>query len=75
MDRPKTRISRLELTDPTDYATIFRLVDGELFASPRRGRDWPKRVVFTAFQVSPAMVAVWVLLGKSRYPATLAIRN
>jgi transcriptional regulator with GAF, ATPase, and Fis domain len=56
--------------DPTDYVRIFKAADGVL----ARVMDRPDRQgVELCLHLSPgtpAMTAIWVLLGKSRYPAT-----
>lgn len=63
-------IVRLTLSNPTDYPAIFRLVDGELLKLKERS-DWASTELCVHLSPgSPAMTAVWVLLGKSRYPAT-----
>jgi DNA-binding NtrC family response regulator len=63
-------VSRMDLSDPTDYSSIFQLVDAELKKLKDRS-DWANTELCIHLSPgSPAMTAVWVLLGKSRYPAT-----
>ncbi len=63
-------VARVSLSDPTDYSAIFQLVDGELKKLKDRP-DWANTELCIHLSPgSPAMTAVWVLLGKSRYPAT-----
>ena len=60
----------VSLKNPTDYGEIFTKVDEAM-------REFLSGLKGTAFDLSillspgtPAMAAVWVLLGKSKYPAT-----
>lgn len=63
-------VHRVQIKAPTDYHSIFTAADevlGELY--PR----WQKSGAELCFHLSPgtpAMTAIWLLLGKSRYPAT-----
>jgi len=67
LGRPAT-IHPVVLTDPTDYAQVFGVADRVLAALRRRpGRDAEWCILLSPG--TPAMTAVWVLLGKSRYPA------
>lgn len=63
------KVSRVTLKNPTDYPAIFKIVDAEL----RKLKDRPDwKDVELSIHLSPgtpAMTAVWLLLGKSRYPA------
>jgi DNA-binding NtrC family response regulator len=54
------------LQDPTDYAAIFTVVDATLSALPASRAS----LNILLSPGTPAMTAIWVLLGKSRYPAT-----
>jgi DNA-binding NtrC family response regulator len=59
-----------ELKKPTDYKTIFPIADAELYAIRNR-KDWGKtQLCLHLSPGTPAMAAVWLLLGKTRYPAT-----
>lgn len=66
----KPVVHQVELTNPTDYVSIFKAADGVL----ARLMDRPNReAVDLCLHLSPgtpAMTAISVLLGKSRYPAT-----
>ena len=67
----KPIIHSVELADPTDYDGIFRCTNqilGEITEkySPSKGK-----LGILLSPGTPAMAVVWVLLGKSRYPATL----
>jgi DNA-binding NtrC family response regulator len=63
-------IHPVALSDPTDYSQVFTAVDQVLTevsrVSSRKASEW----CFLLSPGTPAMAAVWVLLGKSRYPAT-----
>jgi len=65
-----TRIVHVELNNPTDYTEIFGIVSGELETLKSRS-DWPEADLSIHLSPgSPAMIAIWLLLGKTRYPAT-----
>ncbi|EDL62310.1 sigma-54 interaction domain-containing protein [Gimesia maris] len=60
----------VELHQPTDYARIFEIVDREL-AEIKQSRDWSETELCLHLSPgTPAMSAVLLLLGKTRYPAT-----
>lgn len=66
---PKAKIHTVKLKSPVDYASIFESVDSVL------GNVIAKMLGKYVLSIhlspgTPAMTAVWVLLGKSRYPAT-----
>ncbi len=62
--------SRLNPQTPTDYKSIFTEVDSVL-SKLRERPDWKETELCIHLSPgTPAMTAVWVLLGKSRYPAT-----
>lgn len=66
----KPIIHSVELADPTDYDGIFRCTNrvlGELTEKVSRERG---KLCILLSPGTPAMAVVWVLLGKSRYPAT-----
>jgi DNA-binding NtrC family response regulator len=63
-------IHPVEVPDPTDYSRVFQVVDGVLAELARRANRKPAELCFLLSPGTPAMAAVWVLLGKSRYPAT-----
>lgn len=60
----------VQLDKPTDYRAIFEIADAEL-AGIRQRRDWSgTELCIHLSPGTPAMAAVWLLLGKTRYPAT-----
>lgn len=65
----QARVHVVQIQNPVDYATIFEASDGVLSKAtdPSRG---PCSLSIHLSPGTPAMTAVWVLLGKSRYPAT-----
>ncbi|MDT8389646.1 MAG: sigma 54-interacting transcriptional regulator [Lentisphaeria bacterium] len=58
------------LDNPTDYGDIFRVVNQVLheLTNTLKGKDYDLSIHLSPG--TPAMAAVWVLLGKTRYPAT-----
>ena len=59
----------IELSSPINYAEIYEKVSAEL----KRAR-LPRQEVLPTFHLSPgtpAMIAVWILLAKTRFPARL----
>ncbi len=66
----KPVIHRVELTDPTDYPQVFREVDRVLAEITGRPPGQRPELCILLTPGTPAMAAIWVLLGKSRYPAT-----
>jgi len=60
----------VELEKPTDYAGIFEILDQEL-AAIKQSRLWLETELCLHLSPgTPAMTAVLLLLGKTRYPAT-----
>lgn len=57
------------LTDPTDYAEIFKAVDKELGSITKEHQRYKCELSILLSPGTPAMVAIWVLLGKTKYPA------
>ena len=69
LDR-RAHVVHVDLDNPTDYAEIFQLVNRELGERKSRA-DWSDTDLFIHLSPgSPAMAAIWLLLGKTRYPAT-----
>jgi DNA-binding NtrC family response regulator len=65
-----TKLVEVELKKPTDYAAIFPLADQEL-AGLKESKAWADTELCLHLSPgTPAMAAVWLLLGKTRYPAT-----
>ena len=66
----KAKLTRFDLEKPADYVPIFRIADGVL-TKIRQRKDWPDiQLCLHLSPGTPAMGAVWLLLGKTRYPAT-----
>jgi DNA-binding NtrC family response regulator len=66
----RAQVIPTDLKKPTDYAAIFQIADAALSAIRHR-KDWP--IIELCLHLSPgtpAMAAMWLLLGKTRYPAT-----
>ncbi len=61
---------QVKLDNPTDYTTIFELADNFLREVTARREGRPTELCVHLSPGTPAMAAMWVLLGKSRYPAT-----
>lgn len=55
--------------DPTDYAEIFSVADGHLNRILEKQKSDAIELSILLSPGTPAMAAVWVLLGKSKYPA------
>jgi DNA-binding NtrC family response regulator len=66
----RATIVAVELEKPTDYPAIFKLADAELAALPREVDSQAVELCIHLSPGTPAMAAVWVLLGKTRYAAT-----
>ena len=63
-------IIEVELAKPTDYARIFEITDREL-AGLKGQKSWAETELCLHLSPgTPAMAAVLLLLGKTRYPAT-----
>jgi DNA-binding NtrC family response regulator len=60
----------VRVNDPTDYAEIFRTVDAELASVVRLPRDPHEELCVHLSPGTPAMTAIWLLLGKSKYHPT-----
>ncbi|HKB40641.1 MAG TPA: hypothetical protein VKD72_29720, partial [Gemmataceae bacterium] len=66
----KPIIHPVELTDPSDYSQVFRVVECVLAEVTGKQRRTPWELCMLLSPGTPAMAATWILLGKSRYPAT-----
>jgi len=60
----------VELASPTDYAAIYRCADQVLSQIKQRRHSASRQLCLHLSPGTPAMAAVWLLLGKTRYPAT-----
>jgi DNA-binding NtrC family response regulator len=66
----EANLVQVTLKKPTDYAAIFKIADDELATICKR-KDWANTELCLHLSPgTPAMAAVWLLLGKTRYPAT-----
>lgn len=66
----KSAIVPVDLKKPTDYKAIFQIADAELSAIRNR-KEWKEtQLCLHLSPGTPAMAAVWLLLGKTLYPAT-----
>ena len=60
----------VDLKNPTDYGEVFAIADREL-AKLKADKTWAETDLFIHLSPgSPTMTAIWLLLGKTRYPAT-----
>lgn len=71
----KPTIHSVELTDPTDYDGIFRCANRVLTEVTKIHQRNDAKLSILLSPGTPAMAVVWVLLGKSRYPATFYQTN
>ena len=63
-------IHPVDLADPTDYDGIFRCENLVLSEVSKLAARNKAKLCILLSPGTPAMAVVWVLLGKSRYPAT-----
>jgi len=66
----KVTFHKVTIVNPTDYDSIFRVADAELKSITDGHSSQPTELVILLSPGTPAMAAVWVLLGRSKYPAT-----
>jgi transcriptional regulator with PAS, ATPase and Fis domain len=67
---PAAQAVDVRLRNPSDYKAIYKIVDAELDRLSQR-KDWGEiELCIHLSPGTPAMAAIWVLLGKSKYPAT-----
>ena len=69
LDVKSTVVIPVELPKPTDYVAIYRIADAELSKLRQRAAWNDTQLCLHLSPGTPAMAAVWVLLGKTRYPA------
>jgi DNA-binding NtrC family response regulator len=65
----KPVIHSVDLADPTDYEGIFRCTNQVLAEVSEQATRHPAKLCILLSPGTPAMAVVWVLLGRSRYPA------
>lgn len=63
-------IEEVELEKPTDYASIFSIAEQQLSDVKKASRRGDVELCLHLSPGTPAMAAVWLLLGKTRFPAT-----
>jgi len=63
-------IHPVHIAAPIDYPSIFRAADKVLDELGRTTNNSESELCILLSPGTPAMTAIWVLLGKSRYPAT-----
>jgi DNA-binding NtrC family response regulator len=66
----KVKIHSVVLDSPTDYKEIFTAVNERLLAITSELKTEKYELCMLLSPGTPAMAAIWVLLGKSKYPAT-----
>lgn len=66
----KNEVIPAKLEKPTDYKAIFEVADAQLAAIRKRSNWSDIQLCLHLSPGTPAMAAVWLLLGKTRYPAT-----
>lgn len=57
------------LPDPTDYKTVFGIANSVLEELRARRGGWRLNILLSPG--TPTMAAIWLLLGKTKFPATL----
>ena len=68
--RVQLTFEHVELTSPTNFDEIYTAVTQTLEKSMREFREQPQ-LTFHLSPGTPAMAAIWVILGKTRYKAEL----
>lgn len=66
---PSARLHHRKLRSPVDYEDVFLAADAVLGAVTH-SESGPCKISIHLSPGTPAMAAVWLLLGKSKYPAT-----
>lgn len=66
-----TQIHEISLKDPTNYPDVFKIVNSTLAeVVGSKGEHQNIELCIHLSPGTPTMTAIWVLLGKTRYPAT-----
>ena len=65
-----TNMIEVELEKPTDYDRIFKIADEQLSLLKASSNSKTTELCLHLSPGTPAMAAVWLLLGKTRFPAT-----
>ncbi|MCO6438556.1 MAG: sigma 54-interacting transcriptional regulator [Phycisphaerae bacterium] len=63
-------VHRVSLRNPTDYAAIYESASNSLASLTTGGVNQDDELCIHLSPGTPAMTAIWVLLGKTQYPAT-----
>jgi DNA-binding NtrC family response regulator len=66
----RPRIHQVEIAAPTDYVSIFKAAEQTLVSIAESVDRQKAELCIHLSPGTPAMTAIWVLLGKTRYPAT-----
>jgi transcriptional regulator with GAF, ATPase, and Fis domain len=66
--RSELKVARVELTSPTNFEEIYSAVTSTLDRELRELKERPQ-LTFHLSPGTPAMAAIWVILGKTRYQA------
>jgi transcriptional regulator with PAS, ATPase and Fis domain len=64
------QLRQVKLDNPTDYRQIFQIADEQLASIVSARENRSSELCIHLSPGTPAMAAIWVLLGKSKYPAT-----
>jgi len=65
----EAEVRHTSLANPTDYGEIFAAVDAEMRAITKTLDSKKYELSILLSPGTPAMAAIWVLLGKTKYPA------
>lgn len=65
-----SKLHQVKLTNPTDYTEVFHIADQELASVVNVPRKHKIDLYIHLSPGTPTMTAIWLLLGKSKYPAT-----
>lgn len=70
----RVEAERVTLEDPTEFGAVYRLADAALTALKKRlsgGAPDDLELTLHLSPGTPAMAAIWIILGKTRHPAEL----
>lgn len=63
-------VHSFSLENPTDYTSIYEIADSTLESIRKKSPSYSAKLCINLSPGTPAMAAVWILLGKTKYPAT-----
>ncbi len=66
---PQVEIIPVTLENPTDYKSIYQISLDALQAITQRESKSPLELSMLLSPGTPAMIAIWILLGKTKFPA------